>query len=107
MNNYADLNAAEEKFGFTALIMACHLNTEKDALTITKLLCSHSYDKKKTRVVNVDAGDLTGNTPLHHAAWTNKTSVCQYLIEDQKVDVNCINENNERPIDLTTNAETA
>ena len=56
--------------------MACHLNTEKDALTIIKLLSSHSYDKKKTRVVNVDAGDLTGNTPLHHAAWTNKMNVC-------------------------------
>ena len=82
MNNYADLNAAEEKFGFTALIMACHLNTEKDASTIIKLLCTHSYDKKKTRVVRVDTGDQTGNTPLHHAAWTNKTSVCQYLIEE-------------------------
>lgn len=101
------MNASEEKFGFTALVMACHLNTEKDALTIAKLLCSHSYDKKKTRVVNVDTGDLTGNTPLHHAAWTNKTSVCKFLIEEQKVNIECVNENNERPIDLTTNAETA
>ena len=33
--------------------------------------------------------------------------MCQYLIEEQKVNVNCINENNEKPIDLSTNKETA
>ena len=43
IKNYADLNFKEEKTGFNPVMMACHLNTESDALTIIKLLVTHKY----------------------------------------------------------------
>ena len=45
IKNYADLNFREEKTGFTPIMMACHLNTEPDALKIVQLLCDHRYFK--------------------------------------------------------------
>lgn len=41
LKSYADINYAEEKTGFTCLIMSCHLMNESDALKIIKLLCEH------------------------------------------------------------------
>jgi len=41
LQSYADINHAEEKTGFTCLIMCCHLVNEADALKIIKLLCEH------------------------------------------------------------------
>jgi len=107
LKNYADINRVEERLGFTAVIMACHLNTEKDSLKILKLLCKHSFDKGKTRVVNVDAADHIGRSPLHHAAWTNKKEVCKYLIEEIKVDITAVTDSNEKAIDLTTDKNVA
>lgn len=107
LKNYADINRIEERLGFTAAIMACHLNHEADSLRILKLLCNHSFDKKKTRVLNVEACDHIGRTPLHHAAWTNKVEVCQYLIEEIKVDTTVVTDNNEKAIDLTTDKKVA
>lgn len=34
LQSYADINHAEEKTGFTCLIMSCHLVNESDALKI-------------------------------------------------------------------------
>ena len=107
MKNYSDINRVEERLGFTAAIMACHLNNESDSLKVMKLLCNHSFDKKKTRVLNVEAFDHIGRTPLHHAAWTNKADVCKYLIETIKVDTSVVTDNNEKAIDLTTNKTVA
>ena len=39
LENYADINHAEEKTGFSCLIMCCHLVNEADALKLIKLLC--------------------------------------------------------------------
>lgn len=107
LKNYADINRIEERLGFTAIIMACHLNTEADSLRILKILCNHSFDKGKTRVANVNADDHIGRTPLHHAAWTNKMEVCKFLIETIKVDTNSVTEQNEKAIDLTTDKKVA
>jgi hypothetical protein len=107
LKNYADINRTEERLGFTAVMMACHLNTESDSLRIVKLLCAHSFDKGKTRVVNVDATDHVGRSLLHHAAWTNKKQVCQFLIETISVDTTATTQNNEKAIDLTTDKAVA
>ena len=81
IKNYADLNFKEEKTGFNAIIMACHLNTEPDALKIIELLISHKYFANQSRIVEINAVDVVGNTALHHAAHTNKLNVVKYLIQ--------------------------
>lgn len=81
LKNYADINHAEERTGFTCLIMCCHLVNAADALKLVKLLCEHQNFKGQARIVNIDAQDVGLNTPLHHAALTGKLAVCKYLIE--------------------------
>lgn len=105
LRNYADLNFKEQKTGFNPITMACHLNTEQDALLIIKLLCSHRYYEGQTRIIDVNFKDLIGNTCLHHAALTNKLSVCQYLIQDQEADTSIVNQEGLLPIDLTSTKE--
>ena len=80
VRNYADMNFREQKTGFNPISMACHLNTEQDALLIIKLLCDHRYYQGQERIIDVNSADAIGSTCLHHAALTNKLSVCQYLI---------------------------
>ena len=91
LKNYADINHREERTGFNCLMMACHLTTEDDALRVIKLLCKHRFYDGQERCVDVDAKDFACNTPLHHAASTNKLIVCQYLINQEKVDVSSKN----------------
>ena len=43
LDKYADRNYCEAINGFNSLMMACHLNTESDALKIIKVLCEHKY----------------------------------------------------------------
>jgi len=80
--------------------MACHIDNETDSLAVVKLLCNHSFDKKAARIVNADATDNQGRTPLHHAAWRNKLTVCKYLVEEIGVDTTMVTINNEKAIDL-------
>jgi len=66
--------------------MACHLNTENDALQIIKLLCQHKFYDSQERCVDINAQDFALNTTLHHAVLTGKLSICQYLINEQQCD---------------------
>lgn len=101
LSNYADINYAEEHTGFTCLIMCCHLVNEADALKVAQLLCEHTNYENQPRMVNVDAQDIGLNTPLHHAALTNKLSVCQYLMA-QKVNTTLKNRDELLAIDLAS-----
>ena len=83
-------------------MMACHLNTEDDALRIIQLLCRHRFYAGQARCVDVDAKDYACNTPLHHAALTNKLAVCQYLINEEKADTSPKNAEDQLAIDITT-----
>ena len=86
LTNYADINHREEQTGFNCLMMACHLNTENDALQIIKLLCQHKFYDSQERCVDINAQDFALNTTLHHAVLTGKLSICQYLINEQQCD---------------------
>lgn len=105
MENYADLNSREERTGFTPIMMACHLNTESDSLRIIKMLCKHRHYPDQPQLVDVDAQDLALNTALHHAALTNKLSVCEYLINTQNVKIGVKNQEKQQAIDLTTSED--
>ena len=78
----ADINAHEGRSGFNCLMMACHLNDEADALKVISLLCKFKIAEGEQRQVDVDEKDAAGNTCLHHASFTNKLSVAQYLIKE-------------------------
>lgn len=78
----ADINAREQRSGFNCLMMACHLNNEKDALAVIKLLCQFKIAEDEERQVDVNEKDFAGNTCLHHASFTNKLEVAKYLIKE-------------------------
>ena len=81
ISNYADLNFKEEKTGFSPIMMACHLNTENDAMRIIMLMANHTFYANQSRIVDFNAQDIVFNTCLHHAAHTNKMNLCKYLVE--------------------------
>ena len=80
--NYADVNRHEQKLGITPLIMAIHLNNEPDAVHVTQILCNHRLFEGQPKPIDIDGVDNAGNSPLHHAALTNKLTLCKYLIEE-------------------------
>ena len=82
--------------------MACHLNTEADALKIIKLLVTHRYFANQSRIVDINAQDLAGNTCLHHAAHSCKLSVVKYLIEELGVKRDIKNSEDSLPIDMVS-----
>ena len=76
----ADVDDYSEHYtGLTPLMMACHLKSDEDSLTVAKMLIDQYPD------LDLFAEDIAQNTVLHHAAMENKLEVCKYLLEEKKV----------------------
>mmetsp|Transcript_4376 Transcript_4376/g.7401 ORF Transcript_4376/g.7401 Transcript_4376/m.7401 type:complete len:208 (+) Transcript_4376:452-1075(+) len=102
LKNYADINFAEAKIGFSSPIMATLLNTEADSLRIIRLLSRHKFYEGQPPIVNLNAQDKMGNTALHYAAHTNKINVCRFLVEEKEVDLTLKNGDGQLAIDMAS-----
>ena len=85
--------------------MAIHLNNEPDSVQVTQILCNHRLFEGQPKIIDIDGVDNAGNSPLHHAALTNKLILCKYLIEEQMVSHTILNSSNLLAIDLTTSKD--